>query len=238
MHRFSGLLLFVASLIFGGGSFLIYGGYDPSGFDRPDVQPFATPTPYTFLIWAVIFVWLLIATFLQWRKYNEKPAWQALRLPLIIAMIAGVFWSPSNNMGPWASWFILVVMWASACVALYRTPLVDPALGSWPIGLFAGWLTAALGVSSATVLFTQGIFSDPTASTIGIALAGILAAAGIRVMPGKWTFTLAVVWGLLGIAMNNINERGSITILFSAIGASLLLVVVAYWQWRRITKRH
>jgi hypothetical protein len=177
-----------------------FGGFEPDQFPVPQAEPPVQPAGYAFAIWGAIYLWLVgMAAFGALRRQDDE-GWDATRLPLIVSLGAGVPWllvAQSTALGATA---LIWVMLASALVALARTPEQDVWLLRGPIGLYAGWLTAASAVSLGLVLPGWGV---PPLGQLGwafVALAiGLLIAGGmLRTRPSLF-YGLALVWALVAI---------------------------------------
>ncbi len=228
MKQYFAIALFILTLVISASALFLTGGFDTESFPEQDVRPFIGPAGYTFLIWAVIYLWLLAATFLQWRRYSNAENWDALRAPLFISLLAGLFWGPSSTMSPFLSFALILIMWGGAVMALFRAPDDDHWVGREPIGLYAGWLTAASGVSLGSILLSGGYVTDPAASLIGFGLIGLLAFVVLSRETRSFSYLVALIWALIGIIVRNTSEGGSTLILglaaILALGLAALLL--------------
>ncbi len=100
-----------------------------------------------------------------------------------------------------------------------------------PIGLFAGWLTAATGVSTGLLLAGYGLAGPVTAAAATLAWTLALAAAilGLRPEPA---YAVAVAWALLGIVAANGLALPLVSVL-AAGGAIALLALGFRARWQR-----
>ncbi len=233
MKAMSSLFLFISSLVFAGSTFLFFGTYDPSQFPTPAVQPYFTPAPYTFGIWAVIYLWLGIGTFMQWRKHGHEMAWQEMCWPLIISMLVGAIWPWTFQSSSGIGTLIIVVMLIGAAWSLVRTPITTPWIGIYPIGLYVGWLCAATGVSLTVWLVEAGIMGNMLGSLIGLIVGAALGLVMIWRKPSAITLMVAVVWALVGVIVDNVQNQGPTSfIIFTALGA----IVIAVYGVMRFNK--
>lgn len=200
----------------------------PHVSERPPVQP----AGFAFAIWGVIYLWLVVHGGFGLLMRAEDAAWDRPRWPLIGAMALGAGWLFVAVANPAAATLMIFAMLALALWALARAPQGDPLRDVWlarvPLGLFAGWLTAASFVSAGLVAGGYGLIgSERTAALLAIVLAiGFAAAVLVRLRPGG-AYALAAGWGLFGIAVANPGRNTDITVL------ALLGVVALGWLWWR-----
>jgi hypothetical protein len=101
------------------------------------------------------------------------------------------------------------MMLGGALLALARAPSRDWPWLALPLGLYAGWLTAASSVALATVAAGYGIGGVATLSWVGLALALVIALAISRLLRVP-TYPFAVAWALAGIVAANLSRRPSL----------------------------
>ncbi|MCC5987731.1 MAG: hypothetical protein JJT95_08615 [Pararhodobacter sp.] len=207
-------------------------GYDPAqmphGSERPPVQP----AGFAFAIWGVIYLWLIVHGGYGLLARAEDAAWDRPRWPVIGAMALGAGWLWVAVANPLAATLMIFAMLALALWALARAPRRDPVRDFWlaraPLGLFAGWLTAASFVSAGLIASGYGLIgSERAAALVTIVLAaGFAAWVIIRLKPGGG-YALAAGWGLFGIAVANVGQHIDIAAL------SLAGVLALAWLWWR-----
>lgn len=225
--RAKAILLFVSAVAFALGPFLVpgFGGFDPTLYPNPQVDPPVQPAGYAFAIWGPIYLWLLAATgFGLFRRLDNRD-WDRHRLPLLVSLVIGSVWLPVALVSPiWAT-ILIFAMLVSAAIALARAPLADRWLGKAPIAVYAGWLTAAsfasLGLTGAGF---EIAFGEVTWAQICIVLA-FATALGVHWMRrDEPVYFLSVIWALVAIAVKNGVAVPSVTWL--AAGGAVLLTVV------------
>jgi hypothetical protein len=60
-----------------------------------------------------------------------------------VSLVIGTAWLPVASLSPvWAA-ILIWLMVIPSVVALFRSPREDQIWASWPIGLYAGWLSAS-----------------------------------------------------------------------------------------------
>lgn len=196
------LLVLVAALAFAASPLLVpgFGGYDPSKFPVPIEDPPVLPAAYAFSLWGVIYLWLIVmAGFGLWQRADD-PVWETTRLPMIVSLAIGTIWLPVALVSPiWAT-LLIWAMLGAALVAVLRTPGRDFWFLRAPVGLYAGWLTAASCVSLGTLLTGYGIAPlGPDGWAIAVfCLALAITVAMLRARPSL-TYGAAVVWALVAV---------------------------------------
>ena len=213
-------ILFAASLIATGS----FGGFDPSAFPIPQTDPPVQPEGWAFSIWGVIYIGL-IAHGVRSRARGDHPDWAGTRWPLVISLGVGIFWISVAKVSPiWATALILVML-GGAVLAYLRAGRAEPWFLGWPLGLYAGWLTAASAVSLGILAAGWGLTGALPAALAGIVTTAAVGLAVTFTRPGS-AFTAALVWGLAGIAAANWGTEPAVT-WTALIGAAVLIAALA-----------
>lgn len=225
------ILLLLAALAFAASPLVVpgFGGYDASQLPVPIEEPPVLPAGYAFSLWGLIYLWLIVmAGFGLWRR-REDAAWDATRWPLIASLAIGAIWLAVAVASPiWAT-VLIWAMLAAALVALLRTPDRDAWLLRAPVGLYAGWLTAASCVSLGTVLTGWAVPPlGPTGWAVAcLALALAIGAAILRARPSL-TYGAAIVWALVAVTA---RDGAGVAGLFAA-GAAIAVAVLTVQRLR------
>ena len=233
-RRMRAILTLAAAVGFIGFSYAApdFSGYDRSQMPLISERPPVQPVGFAFAIWGVIYAWLLVHGAYGLFARAEDAAWDHPRWPLIGAMALGGGWLFVAVANPIAATLMIFAMLALALWALARAPDTEPRdfwLARAPMGLFAGWLTAASFVSLGLIAGGFGLVgSERVAALIAIVLAaGFAAWVLVRLRPGGG-YALAAGWGLFGIAVANWGENTDITVL-----AALAVAALAGLWWRQ-----
>lgn len=216
-------ILFAASPIF----VPDFGGFDADQFPVPQEDPPVQPEGYAFSIWGVIYLWLFVGLGYGVWKRREDAEWHAMRVPLIVSLAIGSVWLAVAVASPiWAS----VLIWAmlvSALVALFRSPRNDAWAAALPVGLYAGWLSAASCVSLGLLAAGYGWMSETTAAVAAILLAIVIASAVQSQLSRAPSYGVAVVWALIAVVVQ--NYPGNTLVAALAVGGVFAL---AYHTFR------
>lgn len=215
------ILVLIAALAFAAGSYLVsFTGFAPDQFPVPQVDPPVQPAGYAFAIWGVIFLWLLASAAFGVLRRAEDTAWDAIRPALIVSMGVGATWNAVANTSPIAATILIWVMLVAALVALLRAPTTDMAWLAWPIGLYAGWLSAASCVALGLLAAGYGLVGAESAAFGAIMAAGVLAGSMMRAT-GNPAYGVAVIWALVALIVKNL--AGGIIIPAAAGGVIVAL---------------
>ncbi len=209
-----------------------FGGYDPEAFANPILPlPFA-PAGYAFSIWGVIFIALILNAFYGLIKRDTNAEWDATRWPLFITQLIGAAWIGIAQVSPVIATVLIWVMLAGALLALRGAMKTNDVW--WlqvPLGLLAGWLTAASWVALTTTLV--GSFAGLSlmaGSWIG--LVGALASALVlqRALPQP-AYGAAVIWALIGVIVTNLS--GPVPFLVATILGAAVVALMTLATLRR-----
>ncbi len=206
-------------------------GYAPGTFPVLIKRPAIQPAGYAFSIWGVIYLWLLISAVAGfWQRGNA--AWSRPFLPHLAALILGTLWLAIASGYPILAAVVITTM--AACT-LWAFLSADPRQNRWlqqaPLGLFASWLTAATCVTWGILLGGYGWLSDTSAALAMLALALAIAITVQSRRPGMPTYSAAVIWASVGVAV--VNWQDLPLIAWAALAGALILTTSAALLLRR-----
>lgn len=202
-----------------------FSGFRPDQLPIPQIAPPVQPAGYAFAIWGVIYLGLIASAAFGALRRRADADWDAARPGLILSLAIGVPWiAIANALAIWATATIFA-MAGGAIWALLRSPDRDLWLFRVPVGLYAGWLSAASFVSLGATAAGYGIGFGQ----VGWAYAGITGAlvlAGLvqrhpRAGPG---YGFAVIWALIGIVVANGADTMAVSLL-AGLGIALVTVL-------------
>lgn len=200
-------------------------GYDPGLFpvriERPSIQP----AGYAFSIWGLIYLWLLVSAVAGLWRRNEAT-WARPFLPHLAALLLGTIWLAIAPLYPILATVTITVMAACTWAAFLRA---DDGADRWlqqaPLGLFAGWLTAAAAVSNGILLGGYGWLSDTATALVMLAVALIIALVIQSRRPRMPSYFAAVIWASIGVAV--VNWQANPVAAWAALAGAALLAVMA-----------
>lgn len=228
MERMCALLLFLVTVAFAAAPLITppFTGYDPAVFPVRIERPAIQPAGYAFSIWLVIYLWLIVhAAFGLWRR-TQNSKWQVVRLPLILSVVIGVVWLAIAGLSP--IWGTLTI-WVMAAAAISAFLLADASVDRWllsaPLGMLAGWLSAAAAVSTGVVVAGYGVLTN---SQTAVAMLCVVLAVSIAVQrrqPGMPVYGLTVIWALIGVAVAN-RDTDVIVTTSACVGVGLMVATL------------
>jgi hypothetical protein len=217
------ILVLILSVAFAASPLLVpgFGGFDPNQFPIPQDSPPVQPAGYAFSIWGLIYLWLVASALFGLKRPVE---WAAMRPALAVSLAIGATWLPVAMLSPvWAA----ILIWAmliTALIALFRAPAVDAPWASWPLGLYAGWLSAASCVSLGLLAAGYGWMDQRTAAYVFVGLAIVLALGVQSLLNRAPTYGLAVIWALIAVAVQNWGT-GTTGVAWLALAGAVLMVL-------------
>jgi hypothetical protein len=205
MTRLLPALLLIAAILFAASPLFVtdFSGFDPALFPVPQIDPPVQPARYTFAIWGLLYVWLIVSSAYGLVRRAEDPAWQPARPWLLASLGLGIVWLPLAERSVIGATVLIWVMLLLSLVALFRTRRHDRWWFQAPVATYAGWLTAASCVSVGLILSGWGVLEATPAALIALALAlvlGLTVQSRVLRAPG---YGLALIWALIGIALRN-----------------------------------
>ena len=209
--------------------FVPFDGFNPTLYPIPQFTPQVLPAGYAFSLWGIIYLWLLVMAAVGLWRFREDPAWDATRPGFILSMIAGVPWLAVAEVSPvWAT-VMIYVMLVGALWALIRAPRKDAWMLAGPLGLYAGWLTAASSVALGLTGEGWGLggLSDVVWGLIALCVALSIALVVLWKRPSL-TYGAAVVWALVAIMVR--NDFGGQVAMLAGVG---VVIVAGTTLWSR-----
>lgn len=194
----------------------------PLAIENPPIQP----AGYAFSIWGVIYLWLVGSAVFGLFARREDHLWDRVRMPIIFSIGLGIFWLwIAGQTAIWGT-IAIILMLVFALIAFIQSPDGDRWWLAAPLGLYAGWLSAASIVSATITLAGFGILFDWTAW----AVVGLILATGLGIViqarkPKFPEYSLSIIWAAIGVIIANGSGNWAVTGLATA--CALFLTVNA-----------
>ncbi|PNY80664.1 hypothetical protein CVO96_04165 [Deinococcus koreensis] len=219
------------------------------------------PATFTFAIWGPIYLGsLAYATYQAWPGQGARPLHRQVGPWAALAFGASALWALAAGFPPpllsWGTVAMIFALFGSLLVALLRAVALaetprDRLLVVAPLGLYAGYITLATVANTAATLYQLGIrtplgLSEPAWAALMLGAAGVLAGVVIRHLGvnrhrAPLTYPAAVVWGLGGVAAQNLTVLNLAAqpqpVVAAAAGLAALLVAGTAWRRRRAGAR-
>ena len=223
------ILVFILAVSFAASPAFVpdFGGFDPHQFPVPQDDPAVQPAGYAFAIWGLIYLWLIVGMGYGVWKRRDDAAWHAMRVALMPSLAVGAIWLAAAVASPvWAA-VLIWIMLISALIALFRSPVEDKWFAALPLGLYAGWLSAASCISLGLLAAGYGYTSETVAALGAIFLALVIASAVQRQLKRAPTYGIAVIWALVAVVVQNM-ATGNMTVAALAAGGAIALLLPTF----------
>lgn len=214
----------LAALAFGASSVIVpdFGGFAPDQFPIPQDDPAVQPAGYAFAIWALIYLGLIASALFGLFARATAPDWAGMRPWLALSLAVGASWLPVAKLSALAAAVLIWAMLIPALRALFAAPLLDRWWARAPIGLYAGWLSAASCVAVGLVLAGWGLMGEVQAAILCLVVATVLAGVVQVALEGVPEYGLAVVWALVAVAVNNLGQAQLLVAILALAGAAII----------------
>lgn len=207
-------------------------GASPGAGSGPELL--ITPAGWAFSIWGVIYA-LAIAQALGVLAAGAEHTSRRLQVSQLVLYVGGAVWiavaAVDSSLGTAA---VLVAMAVAATIAVLTVATAHdgPAwlrlLTRAAVGLYAGWVTAAVFLNVSTALVDVGPLSAREVSwqVVVLVLAALTLLAVTLLAGGVLAYALAGAWAMLGIAVTAAAD-GTTAVLATAVVAGLVLLGAA-----------
>ena len=197
-------------------------GYDPATFPVRIERPAIQPAGYAFSIWGLIYLWLLAHAAFGLLKRRNDPAFLRPALPLLVSGLLGSVWLAIASSAPITATLVILVMGGLAMLAYLRADQTqDRWLLAAPLAIYAGWLTAACGVSVGVIMAGYGVLSNTGAALLMLAVVIAVALFVQTRRPAMPVYGGTVVWAAIGVIVANWTDT-QIVALTAAGGATIV----------------
>jgi hypothetical protein len=219
-------LIFTATFVVSPALTSPFSGFRADQLPNPQINPPIQPEGYAFAIWGLIYAWLVVSALFGLIKRGDDAGWDTARKPLIISLAVGTPWLAVANVSALWATVMIFVMAASAILALMRAPQQDYWWFKVPVGIYAGWLTAASFVSLGSTAPGYGIATGALGwAYIGI-IGALIVALPVLKRSSAPSYGLTVVWALVAIIVANGTQTWTVSALAGA-GIVILAGVIA-----------
>lgn len=198
------------------------------------------PAVPAFSIWSVIYLGLIAYVVWQWLPANTaSPRLRSIGLPAAVSMVLNAVWLLVTQVGwLWVSVVVILALAGTLGELVRRLGLQGPGSSAEKVlvdgtyGLYLGWVSVAAVANITATLVDAGV--DPPigiAQWFGAAVLAAVAVIGVllaRTLGGRIAVALAMVWGLVWIAVGRLTgDPGSPVVGVAAVLAALVVGVAA-----------
>ena len=117
-------------------------------------------------------------------------------------------------------------------IALFLAPVEDTTWAAWPVGLYAGWLSAAACVSFGLLAAGYGWLDQRTAALIFVGLAIVIGALVQEALGRAPTYGIAVIWALVAVVVKNLPSEPILA--YVAGGGAVVLLIPTLRAFRTL----
>ncbi|HEU4508104.1 MAG TPA: hypothetical protein VFR78_07705 [Pyrinomonadaceae bacterium] len=222
---------------------IILVGYATGGnanFDSrsADESP-VVPAGYAFIIWGFIYPsCLAYAVFQARRRERSNALLRRIGFYTAAAFLAATLWVvAAQNRVYWLTVVFIILIFtplvaALISVARHATPLTQHE--RWfvklPVGIYAGWATAAVFANSASVLKSYGFgnfgLTETTWAASLVIVAGATSVLLVLASRANAWYAGTLVWAFAGIAVANAGNQSPVALAACASAAAAVLALV------------
>lgn len=190
------------------------------------------PANYAFGIWAPIYAGAVAyAGYQALPSQRDDPVLRRAGWASAVGYLSSGLWAlvlPQKRF--WATEALLATTMASAAVAYARTVDGEATTAQrWlvraPLGAYAGWITLATAASTTEALLLEGVgglgLGEVPWAVLVLAAAGAVAAAVTQRVPASPAYPAAVVWGLVGTAVQQLPRSRLVGATAAAVAAGV-----------------
>lgn len=231
------VVAFVLMIVVNGlaGSTTVLGGVTSA--DVSDMYPtLITPAGFTFAIWGIIYILLLLFTVYQLLPKNrDKPFLQQIGLFFALSSVFNISWLFLWHYDYVTYSLVLMAALLASLILVYlrlgigktTVSLKEMAFVQLPFSVYLGWISIAT-IANVSVALTavgwDGWGIEASAWAVAIICVALLLSLAVLVTRKDVAYCFVVVWALLGILIKQ-SEQESI-VLASEIGIVLLLAAI------------
>ena len=168
------------------------------------------PAPVTFAIWGLIYTLVGIFTIYQFFTQKNPQLLDKVRTLFAVSSVANTLWIVSWSYYLIGLALVLMIILLIALGSISNTLRNEGFFLRLPFSIYFGWITVATIANVTTFLVSIGfdgfLFSESTWTIIVLALGTIIASV-TAVRNKDFPYSLAVIWGYIGILIKHVSVR-------------------------------
>lgn len=190
------------------------------------------PAPVTFAIWGLIYTLVGIFTIYQFFTQKNPQLLDKVRTLFAVSSVANTLWIVSWSYYLIGLALVLMIILLIALGSISNTLRNEGFFLRLPFSIYFGWITVATIANVTTFLVSIGfdgfLFSESTWTIIVLALGTIIASV-TAVRNKDFPYSLAVIWGYIGILIKHVSVRyfaGQYPEIITALTVCLVVLVI------------
>jgi tryptophan-rich sensory protein len=197
------------------------GGITPN-YISDKYPTFLTPAGYAFMIWAWIYLGVILFTIYQ-AMPNQIDKFTKVRGFYLLSCLANCvwifLWHQQLTILSIGAMLVLLVSLIAININLSKE---DSLIARVPFGMYFGWITAATVVCIAVSFASIGYEFSATFASIVILLVSIIAVL-VNLKLKNAAYGLAIAWAITAIAV----KHGGVTIISFASGIAVITLLIS-----------
>lgn len=204
-----------------------------------------TPAGFTFAIWGVIYVMLLVYVLYALRYSNRgilRETYRKISVYFAISSFANALWIVCWHYELiFLSWILMLVI--LVCLTMINESFMGIRMRHeerfsirWPFSIYFGWILVAT-IANTTILFVrftgQNIGFPQILWTILVLLLGVVLVALLSIRNKEPILSLVFLWTLFGILVNHLSSNGFgnayPTIVLTVYASIVVMLPLSLW---------
>lgn len=199
-----------------------------------------TPAGYTFAIWSLIYLLLLLhvlyaaGLFRSPESVLDTETAQSIERAFIVSSLANAAWIFAWHylITPLSMFLIVVMLVCLGKINGYlwgmRLNTRDKLLVRLPFSVYFGWITVATIANACAMLVSFGFTGAPYADiwTVVVLFGGLAIASVVTVKNADVAYALTVAWAYIGILVKHLSPMGYGGRYVDVVGTLLVCIVV------------
>lgn len=190
------------------------------------------PAAGTFAIWGVIYALLGIFTIYQFITVKNPQLLDKVRTLFAVSSAANTLWIVSWSYYLIGLALVLMIVLLISLGSISNTLKNEGFFLRLPFGIYFGWITVATIANVTTFLVSIGfdgfLFSESTWTIIVLGLGTIIGSV-TAIRNKDFPYSLAVIWGYIGILVKHVSVRyyaGQYPEIITALTVCLIVLAV------------
>jgi len=201
-----------------------------------------TPAGFTFSIWGLIYIWLVVyAIYQALPSQRDNPRLQATGWLFVLSCVANITWLFCWHYGFQTRWFwlsevamlallgLLIMIYLRLGTGVTRVSAAETWAVRVPFSIYLGWISVATIANTTITLYSLGWTGAAIAPALTMLLLLVGAVLGVLMLVrhGDIAYALVLVWAYIGVgAPNHIADDRWVSTVAYILAAFLALAVL------------